>query len=145
VRALPDVVDLLVVAIGAGLTPVLAVDQLARLSPPPFADAFATVARRVRHGQRLADALDALPERLGDPVAPMVRTIAGAERYGTPLGPTLEVLGHEARRDRRRLAEEAARTLPIKLCFPLVCCTLPAFVLLTIAPLVAGALRSLRL
>ena len=145
VRALPDVVDLLVVAIGAGLTPALAVDQMARLSPPPFADAFATVVRRVAHGQRLADALDALPERLGDPVRPMVRTLAGAERYGSPLAPALEVLGHEARRDRRRRAEEAARTLPIKLCFPLVCCTLPAFVLLTIAPLVAGALRSVRL
>ena len=47
------------------------------------------------------------------------------------------------RHERRRQAEEAARTLPIKLCFPLVCCVLPAFVLLTIAPLVAGAVRSL--
>ena len=35
------------------------------------------------------------------------------------------------------------RTLPVKLCFPLVGCILPAFVLLTIAPLIAGALRSL--
>jgi len=88
--------------VGLAITPALAVDQMARLSPPPFADAFATVVRRVAHGQRLADALDALPERLGDPVRPMVRTLAGAERYGSPLAPALEVLGHEARRDRRR-------------------------------------------
>jgi Flp pilus assembly protein TadB len=142
-RGLPDIVDLLVVAIGAGLTPTLAVDHLAGLAPAPFGAAFAAVGHRVRRGQRLADALDELPAQLGDDVGPVARTIASAERYGTPLGPALDALGHEARRDRRRLAEEAARTLPVKLCFPLVGCILPAFVLLTIAPLVAGALRSL--
>ena len=47
-------------------------------------------------------------------------------------------------RDRRR-AEEAARRVPGKLLFPLVFCTLPAFALLTVAPLVASALESLRL
>jgi tight adherence protein C len=144
-RQLPDVVDLLVVAISAGLTPALAVDQLAALAPEPFAAAFAETGRRVSRGQRLADALDALPALLGDTARPLAHTLASAERYGSPVGPALELLAHDARRDRRRLAEEAARTVPIKLCFPLVCCTLPAFVLLTIAPLVAGAVRSLRL
>ena len=142
-NALPDVVDLLVVAIGAGLTPTLAVRQLAALAPPPFATAFAEVDRRVGHGQRLADALTALVDGVGEPIRPVVAAIAGAERYGAPLGPTLELLAHEARHERRRRAEEAARTLPVKLCFPLVGCILPAFVLLTIAPLIAGALRSL--
>jgi len=141
--ALPDTVDLLVVAIGAGLTPALAIQHLAVLAPPPFAAAFAETRRRVEHGQRVADALDALTEQLGDPVRPLVAAVTGAERYGAPLAPTLDVLAHEARRERRRQAEEAARTLPVKLCFPLVGCILPAFVLLTIAPLIAGALRSL--
>jgi tight adherence protein C len=142
-NALPDVVDLLVVAIGAGLTPTLAVRQLAALAPPPFAAAFAEVDRRVGHGQRLADALTALVDDVGEPIRPVVASIASAERYGAPLGPTLELLAHEARHERRRRAEEVARTLPVKLCFPLVGCILPAFVLLTIAPLIAGALRSL--
>ena len=140
---LPDVIDQLDVAIGAGLTATLAVRHLAALAPVPFGDAFAEVHRRVHRGQRLADALDALPERLGEPTRPLVAAISGAERYGAPLAPALELLAHDARHERRRQAEEAARTLPIKLCFPLVCCVLPAFVLLTIAPLVAGAVRSL--
>ena len=42
-------------------------------------------------------------------------------------------------------AEEAARRVPVRLLFPLVLCVLPAFALLTVAPLLAGALRSLRL
>jgi tight adherence protein C len=144
-RQLPDVVDLLVVAIAAGLTPALAFEHLAVLAPEPFSAAFAEIVRRVRRGQRFADALDALPEQLGEPVRPLAQMLASTERHGTPVGPALELLAHDARRDRRRLAEEAARTVPVKLCFPLVGCTLPAFVLLTIAPLVAGALRSLRL
>jgi pilus assembly protein TadC len=143
--ALPDVIDLFVVAIGAGLTATLAVRQLAALAPAPFGLAFTEVGRRVDRGQRLADALDALPERLGEPTRPLVAAIGGAERYGAPLGPALELLAHDARRERRRQAEERARTLPVKLCFPLVCCVLPAFVLLTIAPLLAGTARSLHL
>jgi tight adherence protein C len=142
---LPDVIDLLVVAVGAGLTPTLAVAQLATLAPSPFDDAFAEVVRRVGRGQRLADALAALAEHLGDGVRPTVSAIVSAERYGAPIGPALELLAHEARLGRRRHAEELARTLPVKLCLPLVGCILPAFVLLTIAPLVAGAVRSLRL
>ena len=144
-RQLPDVIDLLVVAIAAGLTPALALERLAFLTPEPFSAAFAEIERRTQRGQRLADALEALPEQLGEPVRPFAHTLASTERYGTPVGPALELLAHEARRDRRRLTEEAARTVPVKLCFPLVGCTLPAFVLLTIAPLVAGAIRTLRL
>jgi tight adherence protein C len=143
-RQLPDVVDLLVVAVAAGLTPALAVEHLATLAPEPFALAFAETVRRRQRGQRLADALDALPDHLGEPVRPLAHTLASTERYGSPVGPALELLAHDARRHRHRLAEEVARTVPIKLCFPLVGCTLPAFVLLTIAPLVAGAVRSLR-
>jgi len=144
-QQLPDVVDLLVVAVAAGLTPTLAIEHLASLAPEPFSSAFTDVVRRTHRGQRLAEALDALPEHLGEAARPLAHTLASTERYGTPVGPALELLAHDARRDRRRRAEEAARTVPVKLCFPLVCCTLPAFVLLTIAPLVAGALRSLRL
>jgi tight adherence protein C len=68
-----------------------------------------------------------------------------SERYGAPLGPGLERLAYEVRADRRRRAEEAARKIPVKLLFPLVSCTLPAFGLLTVAPLIASAVRSLRL
>src|SRR5262245_21341215 len=45
-RQLPDVVDLLVVAIAAGLTPALAVERLAFLAPEPFSAAFAEIERR---------------------------------------------------------------------------------------------------
>ena len=76
---------------------------------------------------------------------PLVAALVASERYGAPLSSGLERLAVDVRRERRHRAEEAARRIPVKLLFPLVGCTLPAFALLTVAPLVAGALRSLRL
>ena len=71
--------------------------------------------------------------------------LTSAERDGIAVGPTLDQLSFEARRRRRLAAETAARKLPVRLSFPLVACVLPAFALLTLAPLLAGALSSLRL
>jgi pilus assembly protein TadC len=94
-----------------------------------------------------AAALDdlAAPARAGDAVRPLVAALAASERYGAPLADGLVCLADDARRLRRRRAEEAARRLPVTLLFPLVTCTLPAFGLLTVGPLIASAARSLRL
>ncbi len=142
---LPDVVDLLVLAVGAGLTVRLAVAAVARRSPGPLGAELARAGQEADLGRRLADALDDLPERAGEATRPLVGALIASERYGAPLGASLERLAHEVRADRRRRAEEAARKVPVKLLFPLVSCTLPAFGLLTVAPLIASAVRSLRL
>ncbi|HVM01411.1 MAG TPA: type II secretion system F family protein [Acidimicrobiales bacterium] len=144
-RHLPEVADLLVLAVGAGLTVPLAVAALARRAPGPLAGAFGHAHEQAALGRRLADALDDIPARLGDDVRPLVAALVASDRYGAPLLDGLVRLSCELRADRRRRAEEAARRVPVKMLFPLVFCTLPAFALLTVAPLLAGAFRSLRL
>lgn len=146
-RHLAEVVDLFVLATGAGLTVSLAVEAVARRSTSsgPLGDGLAQVGREVELGRRLVDALGDLPRLLGEPVRPLVAALIASERYGAPLLDRLVRLAQEVRDDRRRRAEEAARRVPIKLLFPLVFCILPAFALLTVAPIVAGALRTLRL
>lgn len=140
-----DVIDLFVLALGAGLNVRLGLAAVASHAPPSWADALGAVVERVERGQRVADALETLVDALGDPARPLVRVLAGAERYGTPLLPALDRLAFDARLDRRRRAEEAARRVPVKLLFPLVLCVLPAFGLLTVTPLLASALGALRL
>jgi tight adherence protein C len=140
---LPDVVDLFVLAVGAGLTVALSVATVSRRAAGPLGAELRTVCDEVAVGRRLADALDDVPHRAGDAVRPLVAALVASERYGAPLSQGLERLAGEVRRDRRRKAEEAARRIPVKLLFPLVGCTLPAFALLTVAPLIAGAVRSL--
>jgi tight adherence protein C len=144
-RALPEVVDLFVVAIGAGLTVPLALREVGPLAPSPFGAAIEATVSEIGLGMRTADALESFPLRLGETVRPLSAALMASERYGVPLGAALERLADEVRRDRRRHAEAAARRVPVKLLFPLVFCSLPALALLSVAPLIAGALRALRM
>ena len=144
---LPEVIDLLGLAVAAGLTAPLAVAAVGRRGPGALAAALGEASVAANQGRRLADVLDEVPDALGaggDGARPLLAALADASRHGTSLGPGLERLAAEARTARRHRAEERARRVPILLLFPLVTCTLPALGLLTIAPLAVGALRDLR-
>ena len=145
VRTLPDVAELLVVAVQAGLTPHLAVRAVTGAAPEPARSALANVVARVDAGQRLPDALVTLVDDLGPPARFLVGALTATERYGVPLSAALERAATDLRAERRRAAEAAARRLPVQMAFPLVGCILPAFALLTLAPLLAGALAGLHL
>jgi tight adherence protein C len=144
-RDLPEIVDLVHVAVGAGLTVPLAVQAVAGRAEGPIADELRRALADVAMGARLADALGEVPTRAGEATRPLVAALVASDRYGAPLAEALARLAVEVRADRRRRAEEAARRVPVKLLFPLVCCVLPAFGLLTLAPLLAGAFSALRL
>jgi Flp pilus assembly protein TadB len=141
----PEVVDLFSLAVGAGLTVPLALRAVADRATGPVGDALRHAVGQVEVGARVGDALDALPRTLGEAVRPLAAALVASDRYGVPLAGTLERLAADVRADRRRWAEDAARRVPVKLLFPLVVCILPAFALLTVVPLAASALGSLRL
>jgi tight adherence protein C len=144
VDQLPDVVDLLALTAAAGLPVAAALGAIGDRPGGPVGVALARAAAHVHHGGTTAEAL-AFVARLGPAARPLVDALAEHDRYGTPLVPALARVGIEARARRRRRAEEAARRLPVTLLFPLVLTTFPAFVLLTIVPLLAGSLGSLSL
>jgi tight adherence protein C len=141
---LPDVVDLLTLTAGAGLPVGAALAALGDRPGGPLGVALARAGAHVRHGGSTAEALALLSEA-GAVVRPLVDALAQHDRYGSPLLPALERVAIEARARRRRRAEEAARRLPVTLLLPLVLTTFPAFVLLTVIPLLAGSLGSLSL
>lgn len=142
-RAFPDTLDLLILAIRAGLTPRQAIEVIAEIEGP-CQHALANVVRRAQRGQPFADALRAIDDELGAWATPSVDAIATCDRYGLGLEQMLEQLTADARAARQRLAQAAARRLPVTLSFPLVACTLPSFVLLAIVPAVLAALSSLQ-
>lgn len=143
-QAVPDLLDLLVVTLQAGLRPAAALAAVAPHVHPAARAAIDDVGRRVERGDRFVDALDALVDHLGTRVLGLVSAVAAAERWGLPLAPTVDRIADDARLHRRRLAEAEARRLPVRLAVPLVCCTLPSFVCIAIGPLLVGALSSLR-
>lgn len=144
-RELPEAAELLAIAVGAGCNPLGAVEAAALRLDGPVGAAFTAAVRRVRAGDRLDDALGEAALVLGDPARPLLDALRAGERYGTPLLPGLRRCGAELRAARRRRAEEAARRVPVRLLLPLCGCVLPAFVLLTFVPLLAGGLGSLDL
>jgi Flp pilus assembly protein TadB len=136
-RELPIVVDLVGVAVAAGCTPYLAIAHASRYGPGGVGLVLRDVLQACALGQALDDALRDLGA-----ATPMLRPLAEAlrtsARLGSPAAPALARLAAEVRADSRRSAEARARTVPVRLVFPLVACVLPAFALLTVVPAVLG-------
>lgn len=141
---LPDTIEIVIIGVRAGLTPAAAFTMAAEQADDPLASALAEVVHQMHRGRRLADALGALPEWLGPDAAYFTDALVTADRYGLAIEPVLDRLTVDVRTDRSHQAQEQARTLPVKLAFPLVTCTLPSFVLLAIVPAVLGALSTLQ-
>jgi tight adherence protein C len=144
VDQLPDVVDLLSLTTAAGLPTTAALTAIAARPGGPLGAAIGRAAAHLRAGGPLAGAL-AYVGAVGSQARPLVDALAHHDRYGSPLQPALERVAIEARARRRRQAEESARRLPVTLLFPLLLTTFPAFVALTVVPLLAGSLRALSL
>jgi tight adherence protein C len=140
----PDVIaltaDLLAMAMAAGLTPYLALQVLVRFTPGPVAGRFAAALSAADSGSALADALEAEAESTPG-LAPLLVLLAASARSGAPVGPALGRLATATRAQARRRAMARARTVPVRLLFPLVFLVLPAFLVLTVAPVVLASLN----
>ncbi len=134
-------VDLVGVGVGAGHTPYLAVELGARWSPPLVSRELEAVIHSCAMGRSFDEALREMALRAPATRA-LAETLRTSSRLGSPGAPALTRLASELRTDLRRRAEARARTVPVRLCFPLVGCILPAFALLTVVPaVIAGISR----
>lgn len=107
----PEVVDNLASGVRAGLSLPEALAQLAERGPAPLRPAFAAYARDYRAAGRFGEALDALKERLADPVADRLCEALRITREvgGSDLGRLLRSLSAFLREDARTRAELEAR------------------------------------
>jgi Flp pilus assembly protein TadB len=142
--AAPAVLDLLGAALLAGLNPHQAVIRVAERAPEALRGDLSLAAAVLRLGGTPAAALRAAADRSGlDELRAAAAALEVAERWGAPPAEALAARA-EAVRGRARLAAEAeAGRAAVRLAFPLVLCFLPAFVLLTVVPTIAGALQTL--
>ena len=134
---LPDVVDLVRVAAGAGLPPGRALAEVGRRHPGELAAELRAVARREALGVPRAQALAELRRRAPTPgVQTLAAALERAARHGAPLDEALEALATDARaRHARHRSEHAARAAPkVQLIVALV--LVPAVLLLVAAALI---------
>ena len=127
-------VDLLAVAVDAGSTVPLAVAVVGDSGDGPTARALRSVTAATLRGTDFVTALEELDRSLGRSGRELRISLTSGVTSGTPVGPSLRRLADQVRLRRRRLVEQRIRRLPVLLLIPLCVLLLPAFVLLTLAP-----------
>jgi tight adherence protein C len=134
---LADILDVLRVAVQAGLPVSRALGEVGRRCSGALAAELDAVAARIELGASRTDALAELTARCPVPgVHALISAIGRAERHGVPLASALQALAVQARADQaRQLRDAAARAAPkIQLVVALV--LVPAVMLLVAAVLV---------
>lgn len=135
---LPDVLDLLVVCIEAGLSMDQATARTAeelRVAQPEVSDELGIVVLEQRAGRARSDAWKQFAERTGvDSVRNLVSVLVQSEQLGTSVSKTLRVHSDTLRTQRRQRVEEQAAKTTIKLVFPLVFFIFPSLFLVTLGP-----------
>ena len=136
--------DLLAAASSAGLSAPAAIGRACTGVRGPLRRELEDAAAAVELGGRWRDELAAIAERLQLPdLRAAVVVIARTETLGSSLSESLQLLVADVRGSRRARAAERARTAPVKMLFPLVFMVLPAFLLLTVVPVLIATIRSL--
>lgn len=141
---LPLLLDLLASATAAGMSGPVAFGAAATALRGSLGDPLRAVAAATALGAPLAVGIRDAATRLGLP--DLSRAAAILERSGSlgvPVSVALRELAAEHRRARRRAAEQRARTAPVRMLFPLVFLILPAFLLLTVVPMLIATVGSL--
>jgi pilus assembly protein TadC len=141
----PQLLDLLAAASSSGLAAPLALHRSVDALRGPLGADLRIAVGRIELGERWRDELANVAERLDLPdLRRTVAALARTERLGAPLASACADLASEVREARRARTTERARTAPVKMLFPLVFLVLPAFLLLTVVPVLLTTVRSIR-
>ena len=138
-RDMPALLDLLGVAVEAGLSLPGALAEVGRRSQAPLAREWAGIAAQVAVGVRLSDALEAHRREMGIPeVDAFAGALARAVRHGAPLADTLTAQAREVRLARRRAVQEQAARAGPKMQLVVALLLVPSVMLLVAAALVSA-------
>ena len=142
-RELPELIDLLVVTVEAGL----GFSGSLRVSAERFRGALGQELRLTLQEQNMGlstdEALRNLLARCETPaMRSFVRSIVQGETLGVSIGQIMRNLAIEMRKRRRQTAEERAQRAPIKILFPLIFLIFPAMFVILLAPAVFALLKA---
>lgn len=135
---LPACLELMASCLDAGLPPAAALAEVADLVEAPSSELLSDIAARIALG---ATDEQAWSEQSGHRVwGEVARDLARCAESGSAAAHLLRAHATETRRAQLATREQWARAVGVRSVLPLVCCQLPAFILVGVIPILAGVL-----
>lgn len=143
-KTLPDVLDLITIAVEAGLGFDAAMDRVGNRYEGAMGEELVRTNNEIRMGRPWNDAMKDLGARTGvEDVRSLVTALIQAKELGVNLGNVLRAQSLKLREERARRAREAAQKAPTKMMFPLILFIFPTLFIVLIGPAALKAAKTL--
>jgi tight adherence protein C len=134
-KGLPDAMDLLVIAVDAGLGFDAAMARVTDKYKNALSEEFAKVLREVSLGRPRLEAMDEMGRSSGvDDLHNFIQAVIQSEQFGTGIGKILRIQADEMRRKRRQRAQELGAQATLKMMLPMVGCIFPTLWIILLGP-----------
>ncbi len=143
-KGLPFFLDIVTMAVEAGLNLSSALQQAVEKMPPgPLVVEINRLLREVRAGKPRTDALRDMAARLDfGPINSVVSALVQGEMMGSSLAPILRAQSEQRRTERFQRAEKLALEAPVKMLGPLIFCIFPCTFIVIGFPIVVQIMTS---
>jgi tight adherence protein C len=141
--ALPDALDMLTVCVDAGLGLESAFQRIGQGWDHALAQEFRRVVAATGYGISWRESLRDMVYRTDVPdLSALVAVLLQADQLGFSISETLHAQADQMRVRRRQRAQEAARSAPLKMLFPMVFFILPATFAVVIGPAIPAIMAA---
>ena len=141
---LPDVIDVLVVCVEAGLTFEAALEKVAEKFEHALAEEFGRVIQEIRLGRPRLEALNEMGQRLGvEELNNFVQAIIQSEQLGSGVSRILRAQSDEIRTKHLLTAQEKGARASLKMLIPMLGCIFPTLWVIILGPAALLALKYL--
>lgn len=142
-KSLPDVLDLILVSVEAGLGFDMALKRVGEQAPGALSREFSRAMEEIRMGKEREWAFRNIVKRTGvADLSSFITAVIQSEQLGTNIANTLRVQAATMRQKRRQRAEETAMKAPIKMLFPLVFFIFPTMFVVLLGPAIISLMQA---
>ncbi|HEX2179299.1 MAG TPA: type II secretion system F family protein [Actinomycetota bacterium] len=145
-RDLPETIDLMAIAVQAGMGLEAALELASESLPGPLGDELHRLLQEIQLGSSRREALHLLRERTDvSELSSFALALIQADAIGSPIAEVLQSNSARMRLIRRQVAREKAAKLPVKLLIPMMLFIFPPLFVVIVGPAAFNIVESLKM